>query len=230
MGASISISDGQIVAGTTNGADTSTDKKSNAVDSDTFLTLLVAEMQYQDPLEPTSNTEWVSQYATFTQVEQLDAMASAVEQSSAYDLVGKYVIVVDATSSTGYTYGTVDYVTFEDGEIKLSIGDQYYSIDDIDSVVDGGYLDAVSLSETFEAMVKALPEIADITVDDAETVAAVREAYDSMTSYQQGFVNKVYLNRLVAIEERIAALQETLASQQTETEIEETADTAQVDP
>lgn len=46
-------------------------KNKNAVDSDMFLTLLVAEMQNQDPLEPTSNTEWVSQYATFTQVQKM---------------------------------------------------------------------------------------------------------------------------------------------------------------
>ena len=38
-------------------------KNNNVIDSDMFLTLLVAEMQNQDPLEPTSNTEWVSQYA-----------------------------------------------------------------------------------------------------------------------------------------------------------------------
>ena len=34
-----------------------------------FLQLLVAEMKYQDPLEPTTNTEYVSELASFTQVE-----------------------------------------------------------------------------------------------------------------------------------------------------------------
>ena len=37
---------------------------------DQFLTLLCAEMQYQDPLEPTSNTEYVAQLATFSQLGQ----------------------------------------------------------------------------------------------------------------------------------------------------------------
>ncbi|MDE5598481.1 MAG: hypothetical protein K2J04_11725, partial [Lachnospiraceae bacterium] len=42
-------------------------KKSNStVDKDQFLQLLVAQMKYQDPLEPTSNTEYISQYATFS--------------------------------------------------------------------------------------------------------------------------------------------------------------------
>ena len=32
----------------------------NGMDKEAFLQLLVAQMQYQDPLEPTSNTEFVS--------------------------------------------------------------------------------------------------------------------------------------------------------------------------
>ena len=41
---------------------------------DQFLTLLCAEMQYQDPLEPTSNTEYVAQLATFSQLEAMLGM------------------------------------------------------------------------------------------------------------------------------------------------------------
>ena len=50
--------------------DTSTTSKSdtsNDLGYDQFLQLLCAEMQYQDPLEPTSNTEYVAQLATFSQ-------------------------------------------------------------------------------------------------------------------------------------------------------------------
>ena len=38
------------------------------MDKDAFLQLLVAQMKYQDPLEPTSNTEYVSKYATFSEL------------------------------------------------------------------------------------------------------------------------------------------------------------------
>ena len=47
---------------------------SGGMDKEAFLQLLVAQMRYQDPLEPTSNTEFVSQYAQFSQVEQLQNM------------------------------------------------------------------------------------------------------------------------------------------------------------
>ena len=58
-------------------------------------------MQNQDPLEPTSNTEWVSQYATFTQVEKMGEMAESVDLLRANDLVGKEVIMKVTSESTG---------------------------------------------------------------------------------------------------------------------------------
>ena len=39
------------------------------LDKEAFLNLLVTQMQYQDPLEPTDNTQYIAQMATFTQVE-----------------------------------------------------------------------------------------------------------------------------------------------------------------
>ena len=48
---------------------TSEVKDSNSsLDKDAFLQLLVAQMKYQDPLEPTSNTEYISQLATFSEL------------------------------------------------------------------------------------------------------------------------------------------------------------------
>ena len=38
---------------------------------DSFLKLLVAQMQNQDPLNPQSNEEFIAQLSQFTQVEQL---------------------------------------------------------------------------------------------------------------------------------------------------------------
>jgi flagellar basal-body rod modification protein FlgD len=51
---------------------TTPEKSANALagDFETFLKLLTAQMQNQDPLEPTNNTEWVAQLASFSSVEQ----------------------------------------------------------------------------------------------------------------------------------------------------------------
>jgi len=41
---------------------------------DTFLKLLVAQLKYQNPLEPTDSAEFMAQTAQFTVVERLDAL------------------------------------------------------------------------------------------------------------------------------------------------------------
>jgi len=86
---------------------------------DQFLTLLCAEMQYQDPLEPTSNTEYVAQLATFSQLEAMLGMQDTQKNEMANNLVGKYVILKvsdETTGKTSYVDGKVDYVMYqEDG-------------------------------------------------------------------------------------------------------------------
>ncbi len=43
-----------------------------------FLTLLVAQLQHQDPLNPLRNEEFVAQLATFSSLEQLISINEAV--------------------------------------------------------------------------------------------------------------------------------------------------------
>lgn len=59
-------------AGTTTGGATDSGSSSllNGVNFDTFLTLLVAQLKYQDPLNPTDSTQFTGQLAQFSQVEQ----------------------------------------------------------------------------------------------------------------------------------------------------------------
>ena len=45
-------------------------------DQNTFLQLLVAQLQYQDPSNPTDGTQYMTEMAQFTQVETLQTIAS----------------------------------------------------------------------------------------------------------------------------------------------------------
>ena len=95
--------------------DTSTTSKSdtsNDLGYDQFLQLLCAEMQYQDPLEPTSNTEYVAQLATFSQMESMLNMQNSIESTKANDLVGKYVIVKTTSETTGETKAKVGFIDY----------------------------------------------------------------------------------------------------------------------
>ena len=65
----------------------------SGLDKEAFLQLLVAQMKYQDPLEPMDNTEYISQLATFSQLEATQNMADTISQGMANSLVGKYVFL-----------------------------------------------------------------------------------------------------------------------------------------
>lgn len=186
--------DGELQTKSTSGTSLTqeTKTKNSQVDSEMFLQLLVAEMQNQDPLEPTSNTEWVSQYATFTQVEKMSDMANSVDLMRANGLVGKDVIMKVTSQSTGettYASGKVDYVLVENQKPILVIDDKKYSISDLDSVISSEYQSAYEKYTEFGNMVKALPSL---NLADKSYENVVRQAFDyynNLSDYDQQYLS-----------------------------------------
>ncbi len=178
---------------------------SSGIDSEAFLTLLVAEMQNQDPLEPTSNTEWISQYATFTQVSEVQAIGDKMQNLSAQSLVGQDVImkVTNEAGNTEYVSGKVDYVVYENDDVFLSIEDQLYSIKDLDTVASPEYMEAYELASDIAATLKDLPELDKVTVNDKEKIEDVYNKFKGMNKYQLTFLDssvqeliQAYYNKL----------------------------------
>ncbi len=130
------------MAGNTVSSKTDSSSGSN-LDKDAFLQLLVTQMQYQDPLNPTSNTEYMSQLAQFSSVEQLQNLGTLFSSNQALNLTGQYVIlnVPDSAGNTNQVSGLVDYVTVSDGKTYFHIGDEYYDSSYLDSVVSLDYLE-----------------------------------------------------------------------------------------
>ncbi len=113
-------------------------KGTSTLGKDAFLNLLVAQMKYQDPLNPTSDTEWIAQMATFSSLEEMQNMNQTISNSQALSLVGKTVIINSDSTLTG---GKVDYVVMQNGKAYLAVNNALYSIDDLDTVADEEYLD-----------------------------------------------------------------------------------------
>ena len=92
------------------GANSTTKSTSKtAVDYQSFLKLLIAEMKNQDPTKPMDSTQYVAQLATFSQVEQsvqtntkLDQIMQSSALSQADALIGRSI-----TSADGKTTGVV---------------------------------------------------------------------------------------------------------------------------
>ena len=185
------VEDGKIVETASQNSLKNKSKTSNdGMDKDAFLQLLVAQMQYQDPLEPTSNTEYISQYAQFSQVEQMQNMAASTDLSRASSLVGEYVYIKTTNSqgNTDYVYGKVDYVVYENNKAYLSIDESLYSLDDLDTVVDKTYKDAYDKAFDLNTRLNKLPAVNGVDMSDAKEIDALEEIYNGMNDYEKSFV------------------------------------------
>lgn len=100
MASSLTGVDGISTQSTTTPASSAAQKP---LDKDAFLKLLVAQIQYQDPLQPLQGTEYVAQLSQFSMVEQAIAQSSRLDDvnaqlrglgnNEATALVGKRVTV-----------------------------------------------------------------------------------------------------------------------------------------
>jgi len=102
-----------------------TESKSTTLDYNSFLKLLIAQMQNQDPLEPMKSSDYVAQLATFSQVEKsvemntrLSDVLSAVQMQQASNLIGQTV-----TSEDGETTGIVASAKITDGSVVAVLTD-----------------------------------------------------------------------------------------------------------
>ncbi len=214
MGLIAGVEDGKIVESASQSS--LTGANNNSMDKDAFLQLLVAQMKYQDPLEPTSNTEYISQYAQFSQVEQMQSMSASMDLQRASELVGKEVYVKTTTTSgeSKYVQGKVDYVVYENGKAFLSINESLYSLEDLDTVTDPAYMEAYNLATEFVEKLNQLPNINALELSDAEKVEELKEMYDNMNEYQKTFVAKEKEDVLKAYTDKLAELRNAKDSEE----------------
>ena len=105
-----------------------------SVDSDTFLTLLVAQMQYQDPLEPQSNTDFLAQLAQMSSLEQMRDMSGTLSSTRAMDFIGKeiYAEVLNKTTGIVEAYGVIaEGVAMKNAMAYILVGNSAISVDDV---------------------------------------------------------------------------------------------------
>ncbi len=117
-------------------AASSTDTFTNpgsALNQTDFLKLLVAQIQYQDPMNPQSDTDMAAQLAQFTSLQQATQSSTSLAMMQANSLVGSTVTVqVDSQNSAS---GVVTGVTLNSGTPQITINGANYSLSQVTSVV-----------------------------------------------------------------------------------------------
>lgn len=193
-GLSAQYVDGQLVTNTsqTQKKETTKTAGSGDLDKDAFLQLLVAQMKYQDPLEPTSNTEYISQYATFSELEQMQNMSSNLTLSRASETVGKEVII-ETRKENGETVtvqGYVEKVVYNGTKAYLSIDGTLYSIDDLKQVLDEDYNNGTKSVERINAILSKLPKVENLTMTEVGGVIEAYNLYNGLSEYQKTLLSK----------------------------------------
>src|SRR5512140_410900 len=99
---------------------------SQALDKNTFLKLMMVQMQNQDPLNPSDPTSYIGELAQLTTLEQTTNMAESASQTAAEQhtaaalaLLGHKVTYTDPTGAS--VTGTVEKVEFTGSGPMLTI-------------------------------------------------------------------------------------------------------------
>jgi len=111
-----------------------------------FLQLLATQLEYQDPLQPTDNTQFVAQLAQFSSLEQMtnvstqegqvvssvNQLTATSELTSAFDLLGNTVGLQASDGST--VSGTVTAVQSTANGVTVTVNGTAYPLTDVQSV------------------------------------------------------------------------------------------------
>jgi flagellar basal-body rod modification protein FlgD len=102
------------------------------LDKDTFLQLLVNQMQNQDPMDPVDNSQMIAQLAQFSSLEQMNnlnttatTMSSNIDQlnfMTANSLLGRKITGLDIDGKS--VVGTVSRVQMDGSLVYLTVNDK----------------------------------------------------------------------------------------------------------
>ncbi len=111
---------------TTPSASSGASNSSQAIDKNTFLKLMMVQMQNQDPLNPSDPTSYIGELSQLTTLEQTTNLASSAAQSAseqkttaALSLLGHNVTYTDASGMQ--VTGTVQKVQFTGSGPTLTV-------------------------------------------------------------------------------------------------------------
>ena len=128
----------------------STDSSGNVIDAvfgseddkkvsmDDFLTLMVAQLKNQDFMNPVDDTQYVTQLAQISTMQQMEEMAYNAKSSYVASLVGKNVSAAKFTVSGELKKadGVVEKISLLDGKFVIYVDGEAFSMDEIMEIKD----------------------------------------------------------------------------------------------
>ena len=97
----------------------------NSIGFQDFLKILLTQLNYQDPLKPMDNQEFMAQMAQFTALEQSQQLNTKLDlliaNQAALQSVGLLGRTVDVTTSSGNVTGTVTSLSLQGDQPRVSV-------------------------------------------------------------------------------------------------------------
>lgn len=169
------------------------DATNELVNSETFMKLLVAEMTNQNPLEPTSNTEFISQLATFSQMEYSRTSSTYAMANYASSLVGKTATAskMDGKNLVTKT-GVVESVTknASSNSYTVKIDGESFDLSKITAVKESAK-DDESADSDLSGIQNALGESIARASSMVGMFASVKKTEDGITTEDNGFIASI---------------------------------------
>jgi len=111
--------------GTSFGAQDTAATTNNSINQEDFIKLFLAQLQFQDPLEPVDNREFLAQLAQFSSLEQSRQISENTENllasNSTQQALGLLNRKVDVQGVAAPFSGTVVAVEFTTGGAQISV-------------------------------------------------------------------------------------------------------------
>jgi len=106
-----------------------------------FLKLIIAELQNQDPMNPTDTSDMLNQFNQIREIASNDKLSDTLASvllgqniSTASSLIGR--LVEGMTEDNEKIIGQVDAVTVKDGEPQLLVAGQNVSLNNVLQIID----------------------------------------------------------------------------------------------
>ncbi|AOX67146.1 MULTISPECIES: flagellar hook assembly protein FlgD [unclassified Curtobacterium] len=117
-----------------------TSSRSQTMDSEVFMKLLVTQLQNQDPSSPMDTNQMISQQTQLAMMEQITNQTTTANENfslqmriAAANLVGKQVSYTDATSGTPIT-GTATAVSYAQSVPTVTVNGKEVNLDVISGI------------------------------------------------------------------------------------------------
>jgi len=108
----------------------------SSLDANQFMTLLMAQLTHQNPLEPLKDSEMLSQFAQLNSVQELSSIRTLLTAASSANQTGYAASLIGKSITAGMSdgnslQGVVTGITMQSGKVYVHVGNEQALLSDI---------------------------------------------------------------------------------------------------